>query len=297
MKIIFFGTPSFALPALEALLKLDLRPSLIVTEPDKPRGRGLKRIDTPVKARAKREGIKLFQPTSFKKDPEAIAVIRREKPDLILVAAYGKILPKDLIEIPTFKTINVHPSILPKYRGPSPIQACLLKGDRLTGVSLMLIDEGMDTGPILAIEKIAVEKDDTFLKLSAKLADLSAEMIKKYLPLYLTGKLKAKEQPKTEKPATKLLKKEDGLIDFATDSRAKIWRMIKALNPWPGTYFFLKDGRRVLIASSDYDSQSGRLVNLRVKPEGKKEIGGAEFRNGYQRLMTDQILKTLFGGS
>lgn len=280
IRTIFMGTPDFALPILEALVKL---PSIelvaVYTEPDKPRGRGLKISVSPVKGWAVSHQIPVEQPPGFRKDPAHLVQLKGYRPELIVVAAYGKMLPKELIAIPRYGAINVHPSLLPKYRGASPIQSALLNNDPRTGVTLMVIDQGMDTGPIVSHGPCAIDPEDTYASLAEKLSRLGGELMQRDLPRYLAGELTPRPQRTTGVSVTRLIEKTDGEIDW-TQSAKVIVGKIRALTPWPGAYTFLTDGTRLIITQAHLEG--GRLRIDRVKVAGRAESPWAAFVLGYQ---------------
>ena len=241
MKFIFFGTPESAAIVLEKLIKAGYIPSAVVCNPDEPIGRKqiltsppVKRLITKHLSTSRQERpIEIFQ-SATKSELSAISYkLKAIKPDLIIVAAYGKIIPKDILDIPRYGTINIHGSLLPAYRGASPIQYAILNGDKETGVTIMGVDEEMDHGPILANSKLPVADSDTYEILSQKMAKLGAELLIKIIPDYISGKIKAIEQDHAKATYTKIIKKEDGKIDWSMGAN-KIERMTRAYHPWPG---------------------------------------------------------------
>ncbi len=236
MKLIFFGTPEFAVPVLKALIDTGYVVAAVITKPDEPVGR--KQILTPPPIKSwimKHEtwNIPILQPKKL--DKEFTFQVSSFKPDLIVVAAYGKIIPKEILDIPSHGTLNVHPSLLPKYRGASPIQYAILNGDKETGITIMEIDEEMDHGPILVNSKLPIADSDTYETLSKKLAELGAKLLVKTIPDYFLGKIETIEQDHSKATYTKIIKKEDGKIDFKK-SAEEIERMTRAYYPWPTTW-------------------------------------------------------------
>lgn len=211
-RIVFFGTPEFAIPSLEGLYEKE-KLVAVVTQTDKPKGRGLKPSPSPVKHWALLKGIKVLEPLKLK-DPQFIDNIKNFLPDLIVVCAYGKIFPKELLEIPKFGCWNIHASLLPKYRGASPINWAILEGEKETGITIMLMDEGLDTGPILLQKKIPILKEDTAITISQKLARLGKEAILEAIELHKKGVLKPLPQPEEGISYAPILKKEDGFFTF-----------------------------------------------------------------------------------
>ncbi len=241
LQIVFMGTPEFAVPSLKALVSGPDRVVGVVCQPDRKRGRGRKLSPPPVKTVALEAGIPVFQPESIR-TPEFLARIGSLKPDLIVVAAYGKILPGALLHLPPLGTINVHGSLLPKYRGAAPIQWALINGEQETGVTIMQMDEGMDTGDILLPARIPILEEDTAGTLFIKLADLGAATLMEALDLLRQGKLHPVAQDDSQATEAPMLRKEQGHIDWSRSAR-EIHCLIRGLDPWPTAYTFL-EGRR-----------------------------------------------------
>lgn len=237
MRIVFMGTPEFAVPSLEALLKSDDSVVGIVTQPDRPRGRGQRLSPSPVKVIAQREQIPLLQPTKMK-DPAFLAELSSWKPDLIAVAAFGRILPPAILSLPPRGCINVHGSLLPKYRGAGPIQWALINGEAETGITTMLMDEGMDTGAMLLQAKINIGPEDTAGSLSSRLAELGGRLLVETLSQLKAGTLTPLPQDHSQATLAPLLKKEDGVIDWSLPA-ISIANRIRGLTPWPGAFTFL----------------------------------------------------------
>ena len=254
-KIIFIGTPEFGAVVLEGLIKANYKPVLVVTAPDKPVGRKQILTPPPVKLLAEKYGIPILQ-------PETILNLKSEilnlKPDLIMVAAYGEILPKEILEIPKHGCLNIHPSLLPKYRGATPVQSAILNGDRETGVTIMLMDEGIDTGPILSQKKTVIGPTETAKQLHDRLARMGAELLIDTIPDWIRNQIKLQSQDEKMATYTKVLKKEDGKIDWKK-SAEEIERQIRAFDPWPGSYTFWE--RRII-----------RIKKLKQKVKEKKRI-------------------------
>jgi methionyl-tRNA formyltransferase len=251
MRIVFMGTPDFAVPSLEALLKSDDQVVGIVTQPDRPRGRGQHLSPSPVKVIAQREHLPLLQPTKMK-DPAFLAELSEWKPELIAVAAFGRILPAAILSLPPRGCINVHGSLLPKYRGAGPIQWALINGETETGITTMLMDEGMDTGAMLLQATMAIEPDDTAGSLSPRLADLGGRLLVETLARLKAGTLTPHPQDHTQATLAPLLKKEDGLINW-TMAAASIANRIRGLSPWPGAYTFLQEDRLTISRATARD--------------------------------------------
>jgi len=262
MRIVFMGTPDFAVPSLEALLKSGDDVVGVVTQPDRPKGRGQSLTPSPVKLLAQREHISLLQPTKMK-DPDFLATLTAWKPDLIAVAAFGRILPPTILSLPPKGCINVHASLLPKYRGAGPIQWAIINGETETGITTMLMDEGMDTGAILLQEKIHIEPDDTAGSLSPRLALLGGRLLVETLKLLKAGTLVPRAQDHAQATVAPLLKKEDGVIDWRLPA-AVVANRIRGLTPWPGAYTFLGEDRLTLyraVALAERTAESpGRIT-------------------------------------
>jgi methionyl-tRNA formyltransferase len=241
MRIVFMGTPEFAVPSLEALLKSGDPVVGVVTQPDRPRGRGQRLSPSPVKLIAQREQLPVLQPTKMK-DSAFMASLSGWQPDVIAVAAFGRILPPAILSLPPRGCINVHGSLLPKYRGAGPIQWAIINGETETGITTMLMDEGMDTGAMLLQEKMAIGPEDTAGSLSSRLADLGGRLLVETLARLKAGTLSPRPQDHTQATLAPLLKKEDGVINWNLPARA-IANRIRGLTPWPGAYTFLKQER------------------------------------------------------
>jgi methionyl-tRNA formyltransferase len=241
MRIVFMGTPEFAVPSLEGLLKSEDEVVGIVTQPDRPKGRGQQLSASPVKLVAQREGLPLLQPTKMK-DPALLADLSAWKPDVIAVAAFGRILPAAILSLPPRGCINVHGSLLPKYRGAGPIQWALINGETETGITTMLMDEGMDTGAMLLQESLPIRPDDTAGSLSLRLAELGGRLLLDTFAQLRAGTLKPRPQDHDRATMAPLLKKEDGLINWAMPA-VLIGNRIRGLAPWPGAYTFLQADR------------------------------------------------------
>ncbi|MFZ1754168.1 MAG: methionyl-tRNA formyltransferase [Caldilineaceae bacterium] len=302
-RIVYMGTPDFAVPALAALHENGKTRNWevvgVVTQPDRPAGRGKRMVMSPVKEYALAHDLSVLQPGRLRRDAEAIEALRALAPDVMVVAAYGQILPQSVLEIPTFGCLNIHASLLPAWRGASPITASLLAGEAETGVTLMLMDVGMDTGPILAQAKMAISPDDTTASLSDKLAAQGAALLIESLPRWLAGEIAPVDQ--AELPGAistcSLVKKGDGRIDW-TQPAALIERMVRAYTPWPSAFSLWKgqnfkiwratvlEGRAqpgAVVAVSDgvaVGTGDGLLGLVTVQPAGKRAMDINSFLNG-----------------
>jgi len=234
MKLLFCGTPEFAVPTLERLIAEKFVIDLVVTNPDEPSGRGYALKAPPVKQVALRAGLEVFQPAALK-EPATVAFLSRYRPDAIVVVAYGHLIPKWLIELPRWGCINLHASLLPKYRGAAPIQWSLICGEALTGVTTIRIDVGLDTGDILLKREVGIQDDDDSETLGARLSQLGADLMIETLRRLERGDLEAQPQDHAQATLAPILKKEDGRIDWDLPA-LEIWNRIRGLRPWPGAY-------------------------------------------------------------
>tara|TARA_B100000745_G_scaffold253302_1_gene175652 strand:+ start:598 stop:1443 length:846 start_codon:yes stop_codon:yes gene_type:complete len=276
IPFIFFGTPKLATLVLEELKKEGYLPSLVVTAPDKPVGRGLKLTPSPVKVWAQQHNIPTFEPTQF--DDTAMNTLRAEKSAVFVVVAYGKILPQAVLDIPQKGILNVHPSLLPKFRGPSPVRSAILQDEKDTGVTVMKIDEKMDHGPILVQEKYtppiwppnAKELDEyLFTRGGALLADV--------LPKYIAGEVAPYEQDHEQATYCRLFTKEDGLINLVDDPYTNLLK-IHAYRGWPNAYFFTqRNGKDVRINIASAHIENDVLIIDEVIPEGKQKMKYSDF--------------------
>lgn len=299
LRIIFMGTPDFAVSTLEALLAGPDQVVAVVSQPDRKKGRGKKLSPTPVKETAMAAGIPVLQPTKIKTDQfkEELAAY---KPDVIIVAAYGRILPKHLLELAPYGCINVHGSILPKYRGAAPIQWAVINGDKEAGVSIMQMDEGMDTGDILHISTITPDENETAGSLFWKLAELGGKALLETLETLKQGKLTPIQQDHEQASHAPMLTKEDGHIDWQQSAQS-IHSRIRGLDPWPSAYCFLNEKRFRLFAPEivhmDTDRPAGTVIHAdksgllvatgfnciniqEIQPEGKKRMPVEAYING-----------------
>lgn len=234
MKIVYMGTPDFAVPALAALAEAGHEIGYVVTQPDAVRDRGKKVKMTPVKEKALELGLKVLQPEKIKKDAEFFETLKAYAPDLIAVAAYGQILPKELLELPKLGCVNIHGSLLPRFRGAAPIQRAILEGDEETGITLMYMEEGLDTGAMLAKSSTPIEKKNC-AQLHDELAQMGARLLVESLPALAAGELAAQPQDDANSTYAPMIAKKDGEIDFS-QSPQRIERLIRAFDPWPGAY-------------------------------------------------------------
>lgn len=306
MKFVFFGTPEFAAIVLEKLITTGYVPAAVITNPDELIGRKQILTSPPVKILAQKHGILVFQPTKLRNNEEFLEQFKKLKPELAIVAAYGKILPKEILEIPKYGFINVHGSLLPHYRGASPIQVAILNGDKETGVTIMEVDEEMDHGAIISKSKCQISNDDTYETLSNKLAILGAELLIKTIPDYISGKLKPVPQDHSKATFTKIIKKEDGKIDWSK-SAEEIEKMVRAYYPWPTAYTYQNlKLLKIIEAEVSKDKNNHRigevyysnilenigircgersLIIKKLQLEGGKVLSAKEFLNGHKNFI------------
>ncbi len=239
MNIIFMGTPDFAVPTLEALISSRHNVIAVVTQPDKPKGRKGEPVFSPVKQIAVENDIAVMQPERIRNE-EYVSKLKKMKPDVMIVVAFGQILSKEILDIPKYGCINVHASLLPKWRGAAPIQWSVISGDEETGVTIMQMNEGLDTGDILSVVKLPIEADETGGSLFDKLANMGGEALLKVLDDAEKDSLNPVAQGDSTTPYASMLKKEMGCLDFK-EKAVKLERLIRGLYPWPGTYSYLDD--------------------------------------------------------
>jgi len=303
-RIIFMGTPEFAVESLRACLDVgDV--VAVVTRPDKPRGRGQLSAASPVKRAATQLGIRVLQPIKLR-EAGFLDAVRELSPDVAVVAAYGKILPRELLEVAGHGCINVHASLLPRFRGAAPIQWAIASGDNRSGVCLMKMDEGLDTGPILRCAEVPIGPEVTSDELQQTLARVGAELIRRYLPDYLSGKLQLTPQSREGVVLAPMLKKEDGQLDFGRPA-AELERRVRAFQPWPGAFTRFqgkvlkvhraRTGARTgspgtVLAVGEQGIEvacgEGSLSLLQVQPEGKRTMSSAEFLAGHRIAVGEQ---------
>ena len=300
MRIVFMGTPDFAAAILKRLIDTGRNVVGVFSQPDKPVGR--KQIITPTatKVVAMEHNIPVFQPAKLR-DGEALKIMQELKPDLTVVAAYGKILPKDILDVAPLGNVNVHGSLLPKYRGSAPIQWSVINGDKVTGITTMYMAEGMDTGDMIMKFELPIGEDETAGELFDRMAELGAKSIEKTLELFDNGEVKAEPQNEEEATYAPMLKKEMGEIDFGKTAE-EIHNLVRGLNPWPMAYTFL-DGKSIKIheakAVEGFFGEEGTLLDekrfivgtkngaielITVQPEGKNKMSGADFIRGRRLL-------------
>jgi methionyl-tRNA formyltransferase len=295
-NIVFMGSPAFAQPTLRELAS-HYQVVGVVTQPDRPAGRGRTLTPPPVKLLAQELGIETIQPNRLR-EPEAQAKLHAWQPDLIVVTAFGQILRQNVLDLPPFGCINVHASLLPRWRGAAPIHAAILHGDPVTGATIMKMDAGIDTGPVLAQREMLIEAEDTTVTLGERLAEAGAQLLIETLPLYLAGKITPQPQPEEGATYAGMLKKEEGQLDFALPA-AVLERRVRAFYPWPGAFLYWSGGilkvqkahvtgdipqiiglMSVIDAFPAVGTPEGWLVLDEVQPAGKRPMAGDVFLRG-----------------
>ena len=308
------GTPEFSVPSLERLIRDGRDVAAVFTQPDKPAGRGKHLHEPPVKVFALEHGIPVHQPAKIKSNDEVREIFEGISPDVCVVVAYGKILPAWILAIPRLGCVNVHASLLPKYRGAAPINWALANGERETGVTIMQMDPGMDTGPMLAQRSIPIGDDETAPQLSVRLAQLGAELLSETLPRIERGEVAPLTQDDSEATYAPMLKREDGLIDWRMSAR-EIANRVRAFQPWPGTYTNFRGGRLTVWRgheapyrqNANVTAEHGTILNIdesgimvvcsgssallieEVQVDGKRRVSAREFANGARLKPGDRI--------
>ena len=306
MRIVFMGAPEFAVPTLERLVLEGHQVAAVYTQPDRAAGRGRALSATPVKRAAESLGLPVVQPVTLK-DVGVIAELAAHKPDVIVVAAFGEILPPAVLDIPRYKCINIHPSLLPKYRGASPVAGAIMAGDSFAGVSIMLMDAGLDTGPVLSQNQVAISSSDTTGSLTAKLSQVAAGMLLETLLRWAAGEITPRSQSEAGSSYTDMISKEEGEIDWRLPALT-IWRRVRAFQPWPGCYTDWRGKQLKIIEAeplaAEQSLQAGQVVTLdregaafgvntgdgvlgvlQVQLEGKRAMSAAEFLRGQPQLL------------
>lgn len=309
MRLVFMGTPEFALPSLERLLAEGHDVAAVYTQPDRPSGRGRGLEPPPVKRLALERGLAVAQPESLRPASE-VERLSSFKPEAIVVAAYGLILPPPVLELPPLGCINVHPSLLPRHRGPSPVAAAILAGDSVIGVSIMLLDRGMDTGPILAQERLAITDDDTTGSLTDKLARLGAGLLARTLPLWQARLVAPQPQDEAQATYSRLLTKEEGGLDWGRPA-VELWRRVRAFQPWPGCNTTWRGQRLKLLEAwplpdAETEARTGEVLSVasgviavqagqgvlelrQLQLEGKRPVTAEEFVRGRRDFLGSKL--------
>ncbi len=307
MRLAFLGTPAFAVPTLERLVERGHQVLAAVTQPDRPKGRGQTLAQSPVKQAALRLGVPVYQPERVKR-PESVDYLRSLAPEAMVVVGYGQIIPQSIIDIPPLGILNVHASLLPKYRGAGPIQWAIVNGETVTGVTIMRIDAGLDTGPMLIKAETAIGGDENALDLGRRLSVMGAGLLVEALDGLAAGRIVAQPQDNAQATYAPMLKKEDGRIDWSR-SAVQIHNQVRGMQPWPGAYSSFRGGALHVWRARPTEGAAGHPPGalVRIKPllvacgvgalelievqmEGRKRIPAADFANG-QRLVENEILR------
>jgi methionyl-tRNA formyltransferase len=299
-NLVFCGTPQFAAPTLEKLVEAGFNVCLVLTQPDRPKGRGLGLVASPIKQTAERLGLSIYQADKIKQNEELKAKLSQIVPAAIVVVGYGRIIPKWMLDLPQHGNINLHASLLPKYRGAAPIQWAIANGEQVTGVTTMRIDEGLDTGDILLQKELAILDEDTAETLSPRLAAIGADLMVETLRKLSESTISPMPQKDGEATVAPILKKEDGRIDFNRDTQ-QIYNRLRGFQPWPGAFTTFRGKMLNITAAKPAigkvpqaelqvkddrlfvgSGNSTVLELLEVQPEGKKRISARDFMHGYR---------------
>ncbi len=308
LNLVFCGTPRFAVPVLDKLVEAGFHIQLVVTQPDRPKGRGLELVSSPIKQRALQLGLPVTQPESIKNNDAFRAQLAALKPDAIIVVGYGRIIPQWMLDLPPLGNINLHASLLPKFRGAAPIQWAIARGETITGVTTMKLNAGLDTGDILLQQEIPIDLSDTSETLEPKLAAVGAELTVETLRGLQSGSIHPREQDNAQATLAPILRKEDGLIDFSR-SATEILNRMRGFQPWPGAYTRFREknlhvwkasaldralpsselrveGRNRLLAGC---GEGSAIELLELQLEGKKRSSAADFIRGYRPRPSEKI--------
>lgn len=311
LRIVFFGTPAFSVPTLEALLASRHQVAAVVTQPDKPRGRGQRTSDAPVKQRAAEAGLPVLQPAKLR-DPAFVTALRDLGADLGVVIAYGRILPEAVLEVPPLGLINVHASLLPRYRGAAPVHRAVIAGERETGVTIMRVVPALDAGPMLAAARCPIGPDETSSDVEQALAGLGATLLVATVDRLAAGDVKAQPQEESEATYAPRLTKEEGLIDWSLPA-SSVHNLVRGLHPWPHAHSFLGGRRLIVLRSSRHAADAapawapagtivaarsdqflvstgaGLLALREVQAEGKRPVAARDFLAGHRVVPGDRF--------
>lgn len=303
MKIVYMGTPDFAVPPLAALVEAGYEVTAVITQPDKPKGRGKTLLPTPVKEEAMKHEITVYQPQKVR-DPEFVEVLKNLAPDMIVVAAFGQIIPKEILDMPKYGCINIHASLLPKYRGAAPIQQAVIDGEKESGVTIMKMGMGLDTGDMISQAVVTLSEDETGGSLFDRLAETGASLLIQTIPSIENGTATYTKQPEeSPTPYAAMITKKMGLLDFSRNAEV-LERLVRGMNPWPSAYTYLNNKTLKVWKAVVEDAESGKvapgtivgvdkkgihvacgekiLVLQEVQLEGKKRMETDAFLRGYQ---------------
>jgi len=307
LNLVFCGTPPFAVPTLDRLVEAGFKIRLVVTQPDRPKGRGLELIASPVKQRALQLGLPIAQPETIKNNSDFRVRLTDLKPDAIIVVGYGRIIPPWMIDLPALGNINLHASLLPKYRGAAPIQWAIARGETITGITTMRIDAGLDTGDILLQQEIPITTDDTANTLAPKLATMGGDLMVTTLRGLQDSSIHPRQQDHSQATLAPILKKEDGLIDFARPA-VEILNRLRGFQPWPGAHSKFRGknlqvwqaaAHGLALPESELKVEGNHLLVgcgrgtaieiLDLQLEGKKRTSAADFIRGYRPLPGEKL--------
>lgn len=309
MKLVFCGTPQFAVPTLEALTSAGHEIPLVVTQPDRPQGRGLALASSPVKQCAERHRLRIEQPEKIKNNTEFRALLESINPEVIIVVGYGRIIPPWMLSLPGRGNINLHGSLLPKYRGAAPIQWAIAEGESMSGATTMLLNEGLDTGDIFLQRELKIEPDETAIGYSRRLADVGAHLMIETLRGLQSGSITRQPQDHSLASLAPILKKEDGLANFSFPAQ-KIYNRLRGFQPWPGCYSTFRGKKLAIISAKPVSSTGAQPIGgltiegdrllascgentalelLEVQPEGKRKISAGDFIRGYRPASGERL--------
>jgi len=309
MKLVFCGTPQFAVPSLERLVAAGFAVQLVVTQPDRPQGRGMEMSAPPVKQAAQKLGLPLLQPDKIKANQDFQNQLHRLQPEAIIVVGYGRIIPPWMLQLPPRGNINVHASLLPKYRGAAPVQWAIARGEKVTGVTTMLLNEGLDTGDILLQKELPILPEDSAVTLAPRLAEIGAGLLVETLRGLEQGSVRPVPQDHSLATLAPILNKEDGQVDFSRTA-SEIHDRLRGFQPWPGASTQFRGKNLKIIAAQPLPEKTplapgelrwenekllagcgeGTLLELlRVQPEGKKPISAREFVSGYRPVAGERL--------
>lgn len=309
MKLVFCGTPQFAVPTLEALISAGHEVPLAVTQPDRPQGRGLALASSPVKQSAERHGLRIEQPERIKNNAEFRALLESIAPEVIIVVGYGRIIPPWMLSLPRRGNINLHGSLLPKYRGAAPIQWAIAEGESVSGVTTMVLNEGLDTGDILLQRELKIEPEETAISYGRRLADVGAGLMVETLQGLGSGSISPRPQDHSRASLAPILKKEDGFVDFGLTAQ-QIYNRLRGFQPWPGCYTTFRGKKLGIVSAKPVASAGGqpdgpttiegdrflvscggntRLELLEVQPEGKRKMSAGDFVRGYHPASGEKL--------
>ena len=300
MKLVFCGTPQFAVPTLEALIQAH-EIALVVTQPDRPRGRGLELAPPPVKQTAQKHAVPIEQPDKIKNNSEFRALLESIAASAIVVVGYGRIIPPWMLTLPKYGNINLHGSLLPKYRGAAPIQWAIADGERVSGATTMLLNEGLDTGDILLQRELSIEPDDTAITYGRSLAEVGADLMIETLSGLEKGTIAPRPQDHSRASLAPILKKEDGKADFSLPAEM-IYNRLRGFQPWPGCFTSFRGKKLAIVASTPIQEvrnipsgellvgedrllvgcRESALALIEVQPEGKRKMSIGDFIRGYR---------------